>query len=260
MNRWVILVKREFWEYRSLWIAPLAAAALLLIGALFAKTDIRIDNPRAQMEFAANAIKYSAYGVGAFLLLASSITTFSYLLDCLYAERKDRSILFWKSLPVSDSHTVLTKLAVAMLIVPLGVFALEMVTYLILTGIGTMRFAHPLVHGWTLGSWLAVQGDIFLCLLVTLLWYAPIAAYFMLMSVTARRAPFVMAALPPLGLALGEWIVFRTSHVGLFLTQRLGVVQDAAEGIARPGLWIGLVVAVAVLYLVIRMRRYRDDT
>jgi ABC-2 type transport system permease protein len=262
MNTCLTLVRREFWENRSLWIAPLSVAVLLLLGVLLAPGDIRLDAPDTNLHFTAHSMEISVFGVAALLLLVGSITSFSYLLDSLYAERKDRSILFWKSLPVSDTQTVLVKFAVAMLIVPLGIYLLEVVTYLFITGIAVLKFEpmRALADSWTVSGWLAAQGILLLSVLVNVLWFAPLAAYFMLVSVLAGRAPFVVGLLPPLVLAIGESILLRTNHVGTFLLYRMQPVMDLAEGISRPELWLGVLAAAAILAGVIRLRRYRDDT
>jgi ABC-2 type transport system permease protein len=124
----VTLVRREFWEHRYLWIAPLVTAALLVVCALFAHGHIHIDaGDGADMAFSATqklAASTIAQGVVfvALNLVMGFVVSF-YLVDCLYAERRDRSIYFWKSMPVSDGLTVASKVLVAMVVVPLGVWS-----------------------------------------------------------------------------------------------------------------------------------------
>ncbi len=94
-----------------------------------------------------NPVLMAMAALAGLIFLVSAITCFVYLLDCLYAERKDRSILFWKSLPVSDADTVLVKFAVGMVIVPLAVFILTMIAYGLIYGalsLGVPAFA--IVH------------------------------------------------------------------------------------------------------------------
>ncbi|MEJ0004987.1 MAG: hypothetical protein WDM77_00960 [Steroidobacteraceae bacterium] len=85
-----------------------------------------------------------------------------YAADCLYTERKDRSILFWKSMPVSDTLTVLSKLLVVMVIVPLGVYLVSAVTTLLMSGIYLVRAWQDHATGafWDGGAWLRIQGNI----------------------------------------------------------------------------------------------------
>ena len=94
------------------------------------------------------------------LVLASGIVLCFYALDCLYAERKDRSILFWKSLPVSDALTVGAKLLVALVVAPLLVFALAIATHLVFEAIIAVRMAAgnlPPVIEWSSFEWLRTE-------------------------------------------------------------------------------------------------------
>jgi ABC-2 type transport system permease protein len=196
------------------------------------------------------------------IFMVSLIVGSVYLLDCLYAERKDRSILFWKSLPVSDARTVLVKYAVAMLIVPLGVFVLCSVLFPVLFGIASLGFNgfDVLTGGWNTIEWLKAELALLSLVVANLLWFAPAAAWAMLASVLSRRSPILLAGLPPVVLAVSENIVLQSSEVWKFLGRRLSPVLDLAEAGTRPSLWIGLAVAAGILYIVIRLRRYRDDT
>jgi ABC-2 type transport system permease protein len=215
-----------------------------------------------------------------------------YLLDCLYAERKDRSILFWKSLPVSDGLTVSSKLLVGLVIVPLGVFALALVAHLVFSAILGARVAlgslHP-VFTWSTYEWLRTEAVMLFVTLLTVLWWAPIAGYLLLVSAWVRRGPILWATLPfVLGPVL-EWVAFGTRHLQDFINYRvfgmwgiLGVehavgiivskhgphhpvgtaleVLDFRGALTAIDLWLGLAAAAALWYAAIRVRRYRDDT
>lgn len=275
-NTYLTLAKREFWEHRSLWIAPVSAAAFLLLtalgGILFAPGRVRFEGvqfgdvpPGVAQGVPGLSDRFmlmATIGMASVMVIAACVTVAIYLLDCLYAERKDRSILFWKSLPVSDRDTVLVKFGVAMLVVPAGVFVLQLVTNLVLTGLASMASrGNPmwLAH-WTFVDWLAAQAQFAGFILLALLWYAPVAAWFMLASVYSARAPMMFAALPWLILSISERIVLGSSHVAKFIGWRLTPGQAPMDRLASPGLWIGLAVAAGMLYMVIRLRRYRDDT
>src|SRR2546430_14638384 len=117
-------VRRELWEHRSLYIAPLAAAAVFLLAFLTGLTlspAHRHEPLDIPYEFAAALIMGTGFIVGIF-----------YSLDALYGERRDRSILFWKSLPVSDLTTVLSKFAIPLVILPLLSFAIAVVTQFVM--------------------------------------------------------------------------------------------------------------------------------
>jgi ABC-2 type transport system permease protein len=265
MKDLVILARREFWEHRSLWIAPLVASGVLvvltIIGTSMARVHLDADriagpaisgHPRAAM---------AALALSTQIFLVATIAAVGYLLDSLYAERKDRSILFWKSLPVSDAKTVLVKYGVAMLLVPLGVYVLAAASTLLIHGIVQLLGPEVMARlGGGTGSLLRAQAQMLGVVLVTMLWYAPLAAWLMLASVLARRSPWLIVALVPVGLFLAESVLFRTRYVLTFVGDRLSPALDSLETLQRPALWLGLVAAAGMLYIVIRLRRYRDDT
>jgi ABC-2 type transport system permease protein len=272
-NQYQALVKREFWEHRSLWVAPAGAAGFLLltalVGVMFAPSRVRVGNfpldggpARGFPGGADRLMLMSTIGIASMMIIVSCVVAGIYLLDCLYAERKDRSILFWKSLPVSDRDTVLSKFGVAMLIVPAGVFVLQLVTNLLLTGIVAMasRGNPAWIAMWNLPDWLLAQAQFAGFILVSLLWYAPVAAWLMLASVFVKRSPMLIASMPWVVLTISERIVMGSSQVWHFMAWRLTPTAAPLERLASPGLWLGLAAAAGMLYLVIRLRRYRDDT
>jgi ABC-2 type transport system permease protein len=287
-----IQIKREFWEHRALWIAPLAITAVLLTGAAL------VGNPRLIRIDAADGapplLEITLLSWAAPFYLTAIILATMYLLDCLYAERRDRSILFWKSLPVSDTRTVLAKLLVGLVLVPLGTFVLAALTSLLASAILALRLAlagpgaAPL---WDSATWLRTQGLMLYTLLAALLWYAPYAAYLMLASAWARRWPSAWAIIPPILLGLFEYMIFGTHYVrqvaqrgfgelmALIFRDRGGAANAGAANagdaighhvmsqypepsalFASPQLWLGLAAAALMLVLAIRLRSYRDDS
>jgi ABC-2 type transport system permease protein len=265
------LVRRELWEHRSIYIAPLAVATVFLFGFLIAFTlspvhrHEPLDMP---YELAAGLIMGTAFIVGIF-----------YSLDALYGERRERSILFWKSLPVSDLTTVLSKFTIPLIILPLLSFAITVATQFVMLilssavllgsglGVGTlwarMSFFHMSLM--LLYHILTVHG----------LWYAPIYGWLLLVSAWAPRAPFMWAFLPPFVIWGVEKVAFRTSHFLALLQYRLigpqpsttpssGALMDmlsaltAAQFFSTPGLWIGLAIAAAFLAAAARLRRNRE--
>jgi ABC-2 type transport system permease protein len=265
-NQYAMLVKREFWEHRSLWIAPLVAAGFFVfaavISAIFGGGHINITGPVHFGPRGENPVLMAMAALAGLIFMVSAITCFVYLLDCLYAERKDRSILFWKSLPVSDAHTVLVKFAVGMVIVPIAVFILTMLAYGLIYG--ALSLGVPAFSSFTAATVHASWWDALLSMLgmlvASLLWYAPVGAWFMVASVASRRAPILTLFMPFLALGIAEGILFQSKHVWQFLGYRLTPQKDLMEALAEPNLWLGLVAAAGMLYLVVRLRRYRDDT
>ncbi len=264
-------VRRELWEHRSIYIAPLAAAVVFLLAFLTGLTlspvhrHEGLDTPNA---LAAALIMGTAFIVGIF-----------YSLDALYGERRDRSILFWKSLPVSDLTTVLSKFAIPVIILPLLSFAIAVVTQFVMLLLSSaVRMGGGMTSGtlWSRMSFLHMSSMLlYHFLTVHGLWYAPIYGWLLLVSAWAPRAPFLWAFLPPFVVWGVEKIAFGTSHFLAMLRYRLtgpepvstargGNLMEmisgltAAQFFSTPGLWIGLAVAAIFLAATVRLRRYRE--
>ena len=272
-------VRRELWEYRSIYIAPLAVAALILFGFLIStfrlpakmRTILTLD-PMHQR----HAIQQHYHMAALLIMAATFIVGVFYCLDALHGERRDRSILFWKSLPVSDLTTVLAKASIPLVVLPLLTFAITVVTQFIMLLLSSVAL---LVSGLSVATlWTQVpllqMSLLLLYHLVAMhsLWYAPIYGWLMLVSGWARRAPVLWATLPLLATGLVEKIAFNTSHFGALLQYRfMGPEGTAptgdpmsmasltpispAEFLLRPGLWIGLAIAAAFLAAAVRLRR-----
>jgi len=290
-----VLIRREFWEHRALWIAPAVVSALLVLSAFplhIGGVSFGADPGLAHTQARENIFALMIWGQSVPQYLIMSIVVTFYLLDCLYAERKDRSILFWKSLPVSDATTVLSKLLVGLVVVPFGVYVLAMVSGILFQIIWAVRmaagFVPPVSVSWDTLVWLKVQGLMLYALLIAILWYSPLAAFLLLVSAWARKNVVLWATLPPLLLVIAERWTFGTRYFALLLKYRTWGLWDAllvpamtAEGLDHPhvvslsdlfdnitmakaflniDLWLGVAVAAAFVFAATRIRRYRDDT
>jgi ABC-2 type transport system permease protein len=287
----LMLVRREFWEHRALWIAPLVVTGLLAVCTAIGRIHLGVEESAAvEGEAQRVAVLTIIQVVLAVPLYVVAVFVVSfYLLDCLYSERKDRSILFWKSLPVSDGLTVCAKLLVALVVVPLGVFALALLAHLLCTAVLGLRVLSgtvPAVFTWSTYEWLRTGWVMLLVTLLAVLWYAPLAGYLLVVSAWVRRAPVLLATLPVVIGPILEWIAFGTRHFMDFINYRLngiwwllGVhntrivtkhglysVGTALEVLSfrsvltSVDLWLGLAVTAALVYAAIRIRRYRDDS
>jgi ABC-2 type transport system permease protein len=262
-------IRRELWENRFIYIAPFAAGVLFLVG--FAISAIRM---RLHEEVFWRPEQYEL--APALIMGAALIVSVFYCLDALYGERRDRSILFWKSLPVSDATAVLAKLAIPILILPLVSFAITVVTQLL-----TLMMASAILGGsgidvadlWTSVSLFRVP-LIWLYHLVTVhgLWYAPIYCWLLLVSAWSPRAPFMWAFLPPFVIYGVEKIAFNSSYFLSMMRYRLegpgsGMTTEHQHDftatliphhfLGTPGLWTGLAVAAVFLYVTVQLRRSR---
>jgi ABC-2 type transport system permease protein len=215
-----------------------------------------------------------------FLVLTMVVVAIFYSLDALLSERRDRSLFFWKSLPVSDGVTVLSKVAVPMVLLPLVTFviafAAQLIVFVIENGILLAHHA-SLSALWTRLPWLSILALTAYGLVVITLWYAPIYAWFLLVSVWARRAALLWAVVPWFVLTIFETIAFHTKYVHHFIDYRFSGVfavafahepslttnrafiplSDLTPGhfLASPGLWGGLIFTALAVLLIIRLRR-----
>jgi ABC-2 type transport system permease protein len=274
------LVRRELWEHGSLVWAPLAMALTIIVvslvsGMVKGSVDIDLGEDRPLPELFGDAEKqrgiFTLVMAGLVLpqLLVAFVVVFFYLLDCLFTERRDRSILFWKSLPVSDAKTVLSKLFVALVAVPLWSWALSLVVGLVVFGVLAAQVSGTPAAGlgtWHGVTWLTVQASLLGKLAIGVLWYLPVAGWLLLVSVLAKRAPFLWATLPFLLLSLAERIALGTNVMGALVAQRLFGFREEVSLmsefplLASPGLWIGVAVGAALVYAAIRVRRRSDDS
>ncbi len=226
MSNTIWLIRREFWENKAIWMLPAIIAGFLVIAGLFGGVHTGLNgvhvgpDDSAPSGHAVGAVALFAFSL--VFLLVLSIYSAWYLLDSLYADRKDRSILFWKSLPLTDTETVLSKLAVGMLVIPLVYFAIADATTLALAFIISIRASAWVGTSlWQPDVWLQLQA-LWLYLILTLaIWMLPVAGWLMLVSAVARRAVVLWSVLPLLGLYLGERWVFGTHVVGSVLHDRL---------------------------------------
>lgn len=287
-------VRREIWENRSIYIAPLAVAAIVLLSALVG--SLRIVNfafegqdvPGEQYRLGALAL-YG--GIAMILSITAAIVGWFYCLDALSGERRDRSILFWRSLPLTDATTVLSKVLVGMAVVPLVALAvsvaLDLVMLLIATIVLTVKGTNgfSLLANSSLGE--AVVVHVYAAT-AAILWGAPLYAWAIFVSSWARRTTFLWALMVPAGIALAEFLAFGTRHFLDFVSSRfeggvrnaftlssmsfdekhvkfdsqlpesLLTLLDPGRFLSQPGLWFGLLLAAVFVGAAIWMRRYRE--
>lgn len=275
-------VQRELWENRAVYVAPLAVAGLIILGSLIGARDManrvylasaldamqRIDAIARPYNMAATAIMGTTLLVGIF-----------YCLGALHGDRRDRSILFWKSLPVSDLTTVLAKASIPIVAIPAITFVVTVATQAGMLAFETAAVAGQGMNPQQLWSNFPVFSMWLMLLyhLVTVhaIWYAPIFAWVLLVSAWARRAPFLWASVPLLAVGIVEKIAFNTSYFGELLLNRIGggpesssftssaIAMDGMTTITpwayliSPGLWIGLAFTAVCLAGAVRLRRLR---
>lgn len=279
-RRFYWALRRELWEYRSIYIAPLAVAVIVLIGS-----SLHLRRLPGQMRLVGGANPSSGISpmmdtynaVGALILATTILVAVFYCIDTLYGERRDRSILFWKSLPVSDTMTVLAKAAVALVIIPLAGFVVTVVTeFIVLLASSAIVAAsgQSVVLLWQRLPFFRLLGLLlYHVTTVHIIWPAPLFCWILLVSAWARRAPFLWAFVPPVAIVYLEKIVFGSRHFLDYLLYRLmgNGMEAVTAGDAFPtgptthvtpwvyltsfGLWAGLAASAIFLALAVRVRR-----
>ncbi len=275
-------VRRELWENRSVYLAPLAIAGVCLVGMLLSAIGLHhrmAALTNASDPKAAAALMGSYSFSAAAILLTGLLVSLFYCVGALSNERRDRSILFWKSLPVSDLVTVAAKATIPVAVIPAVTLAVVYASQVV-----TLAFFSLLVaaQGFSLSLyWAHVDLRLMWTMLAyglfTLaLWHAPLVGWLLLVSAWAKRSPMLWAVVPPLALAAVELIATGKHHVWDFICERIlggGIVftvhgdgkhpiqrfdQISFDVYGQPEIWVGLAFAIAFLAAAIWLRRRRE--
>jgi ABC-2 type transport system permease protein len=300
----IALVRRELWEHRSLYVVPAVLGIVLVLAAVTGQVTISAFGTHVDMALlGATNIGAEERGAGISALLAVFaslfvitmwILTVFYSLDSLYAERKDKSILFWRSMPVTDAETVISKLFTALVVIPIVTLGFIAITHLLVLLVTSIWVGMRGANAWHL-IWSAVPlfdnwSATLIFILALSLWLAPFVGWFLLVSAYTKRSPMLMAVLPLLLLPMLERNIFgsslffqaifsRTGNMpiyrsgdfeGIFNTDSLRIAAengislvsllDVGRFVTSPGLWLGLVVCGLFTTAAMYVRRFRDES
>ncbi len=329
-NTFPILLRREYWENKGgfFW-APIVAAGLFLVltmmaivvGEVAANKAAAAGKLRIDGEVMINGLDLSKVtsnmkpedaqhlsgGVDLSLIMASTwpflvlgFVVFFYCLGALYDERKDRSVLFWKSLPVSDSETVWSKVASATVVAPLLTLAAGLAAMfaflLIVSLVVLIHSGNPVQLLWGPGSPLQVAGILIASLPVSAVWALPTVGWLLLCSAWARSKPFLWAVLIPVfaGLLVSWFDLMQSFEMQTFwfwknivarallsvfpgtwvdVAQFVNVDVEGPKDVMKlfslksmystfltANIWIGAAAGVAMILAAVRIRRWRDDS
>ena len=319
MNTYKWLLKREFWEHKGgfFWTPAVVGALMTIFLAISMTIGITVKNrhgmqingaqvtnlgqvvsPEQKAEIV-SAISQGYFGTSAPMWFVMAFVVFFFCLGCLFDERKDRSILFWKSLPVSDTETVLSKALMALVGAPLITFGFAVIVSLLsllIICIGAAASGLNL-FGAVLAS-PAVYTAPFLVLAmlpVYIVWALPTVGWLMMVSAWARTKVFLWAVGVPvltgvllswfeamfdfgikvelfwkhivarglLGVVPGSWFAFAEDGALHVRDNDHLVFSDIAvqsfQTLASPGAWIGVAAGVAMIYAATRIRRWKDE-
>lgn len=298
------LIRREIWEHRSIYVTPMAIAIIVTLGVfamlifasgfaaeldavIFGATNIAGEAERKA------ALTGFFLGTSWVFLIALAVLTVFYCLDSLYAERKDKSILFWRSMPVTDAETVISKLITALLVIPvaaiIGIIATHLVNLVVTSVWVSMKGGDASLLIWgsvsLLDNWLAAV----IVILATGIWMSPFIGWFLFVSAYTKRSPLLMAFMPLVLIALLEKIILRThifaeyvlgraDEIPLIRTENverffdeeqwrlaegathLLVHLDIVQFLTSPATWAGIIVCGLLSTAAIYVRRYRDES
>jgi ABC-2 type transport system permease protein len=291
-------VRRELWENRSLMIVPAVVgglALLALLGRVVAHpgdfAPLATLEPEQLSKMTAFFYAIISFGISAVMHVA----VFFYLIDALQGERKDRSVLFWKSMPVSDTTTVLSKLFTGLVVSGAIVVVASLATVvgglLILSVVMLIGGGNPIPRWANLSLIEMIVAVVYWQMIAMVLWYAPLAAWLLLVSAWAKRVTILWAVLTPVAVTVVERVALGTHYVQNMINSRLQdpTVQRFVSGargadltigekglrhgmpmsdpfasidpiafFSNPWLWVGLVVAAGFVAAAIWMRRYRE--
>jgi len=241
MNVAIWLVRREFWENRAIWVIPAALSILLILASLFGGYQVvgAVDLATVRSVVEAGAFDGMIFISATFYLIMAIYSTW-YLLDCLYADRKDRSILFWKSMPISDTATVVGKLGLGLIVMPLVYFVFADLTTLLMAFIISVRARTSIGSSlWRGDLWLQIQAMWLYLIVTSAVWFLPLSGWLLLVSAWAKRAVILWAILPPLALMLAERVFLGTYVVARLLGARIGgYLSHAFIYSAGPANWV----------------------
>ncbi len=285
------LVIREYWENKSLKLAPLIIASVLIfalvVGLITGQTLISTHglenttelgfaeiNNASQEELgkAMQAFQY-AFVFGP-LLVGLLFVLFFYSLGSLYNDRRDRSILFWKSMPVSDLQTVMSKVFTAFIVAPVLTAAIAFIAQFVGLVLLTLMVWFNGGSAWSLiwsnSALFSVLFNDFAIAIMVGLWMAPILGWLWLVSAFAKRVAFLIAIFVPLGIMMVEGMILHSSHFAELVGRHFAQVEHIVTGtykqghpftiLSQGGFWIGLVICALFIAAATYIRRFRDDS
>ena len=275
LNFWRALVLREVREnkYKVVY-SPVIVLALALLASVQLFTFLGVEKRRVALELVFNGLEGMNAADFAPLLTAGSglymlvmiVNVLGYLASSLYADRRDSSFLFWQSMPVSDTQTVLSKVLMAVLVIPCA-YCLALIFAALVGLLSAAGYAATIgiefqgvVELMTLVAvsiWLTLLSS-----LVTMLWLLPAMGWMLFFSSFVERAPFVLALACLLGLPILESVLLGTQTLETWLSSRSSPWQffafsldDAAARVLSYEMFFGVLISGLLISGAIAMRR-----
>jgi ABC-2 type transport system permease protein len=317
INNLYWLVKREFWEHRGgfLW-APLVTAGIFLLLTVMGVITAEVIGARHGISIGASgelqrvisqmdagdmsqvgtALDLAMFSAMALITVVLGFVVFFYCLGALYDDRRDRSVLFWKSLPISNTSTVLSKVISATVLAPLIAVVVGVAAGLVQLLIVAVVLSFHGINVWqllALAHPLRITANLIGYLPIYVLWALPSVGWLLLCSAWARNKPFLWAIVLPVATGLviswfgimgwfnraSGWFWQEVVLRGLLsvfpgsgtlatlgqsdLNRHDGLrIMDLAQSyqlLTAPSLWIGVLIGIAMLAGAVWFRRWRSD-
>ena len=300
LNRFIFSIKREMWEHKNTLVRNTSIITLLIFicilielglqafgtnftnGAgefLFNQNNISIDLNFTEVESDREFFKPSESHllVGYFLLYAYiTFAIINYLASALLNDRKDRSILFWKSLPITETQNVLTKLFVATFIIP-AFFCVAAVAitvfYHVMSFFYLMLFSdESVLYLWHIDTPFTTLLKIITLTYIQTLWCIPVCAWLLLASAYSKRSPLLVAVIPIIILSILETVFSNTSLLSslwfknisniLYPITELNTISighEIASLIMNADMYIGIVCSAVFITGAVWLRNHRYE-
>ena len=293
------MIVREIQEHKVAFVyAPFFVSIILcfvIASVYFGGTNIQTDQFNFSTEYYDEEIRQAMQSVSSVsridivrtgllvlgfpILLTVGFGLLAYSLSTFADERKDRSLIFWRSLPVSDLTTVLSKVFIVTLIVPLMVIPYIILLQLVAMTSASIFFAtNDIVSfSWLWGSYIITDWfRIIFSLWAQALWSLPLFLWLMLAGTYAAR-PIAGAIVPPVILIVLEGIIFKTNLVLEFIENRIGFwsrsdsfpkeyqeirvvdISDILLLFSTQAFWIGIVASVILVAGIVYVRSSNSD-
>lgn len=293
------MIVREIQEHKVAFVyAPFFVSIILCLviaSVYFGGTNIQTDQFNFSTEYYDEEIRQAMQSVSSVsridivrtgllvlgfpILLTVGFGLLAYSLSTFADERKDRSLIFWRSLPVSDLTTVLSKVFTVTLIVPLMVLPYIILLQLVSMTSASIFFAtNDIVSfGWLWGSYIFTDWfRIIFSLWAQSLWSLPLFLWLMLAGTYAAR-PIAGAIVPPVILIVLERIIFKSNLVLEFIENRIGFwsradsfpkeyqelrvvdVSDIFLLFSTQAFWIGILASAILVAGIVYVRSSNSD-
>jgi len=293
------MIVREIQEHKVAFVyAPFFVSIILcfvIASVYFGGTNIQTDQFNFSTEYYDEEIRQAMQSVSSVsridivrtgllvlgfpILLTVGFGLLAYSLSTFADERKDRSLIFWRSLPVSDLTTVLSKVFIVTLIVPLMVLPYIILLQLVAMTSASIFFAtNDIVSfGWLWGSYIITDWfRIIFSLWAQALWSLPLFLWLMLAGTYAAR-PIAGAIVPPVILIVLEGVIFKTNLVLEFIENRIGFwsrsdsfpkeyqeirvvdISDILLLFSTQAFWIGILASVILVAGIVYVRSSNSD-